>query len=337
MSATPSAPSHTELLPEKFSPSRLKDFMQCPRLFYYKTILAIPTPPSVATARGTLAHHAFERIFDHERGDRSEDTAVAYVRAAWEMLIHPLRPRGEVTPGTPEWRLRTANGCFAEDHEDGALSARRLLDDAEGYRQLVTSPEETEELLTSTEACVRGWYAMENPEKFDPAERELHLLAKLGGATVHGFIDRLDRVTAADGSERWYVSDYKSGKPPSPRFADEAFFQLAVYALLVEAKFKVRPHQLRLIYVREARPDAVLTVKVDDALVNKTRAKLRSALKGMRSCAERAEWPPRKQVLCDWCFFQPVCPAFNRQLDGLLPEEISLRLYGRPDGSEPHD
>jgi putative RecB family exonuclease len=319
-----------ELLPEKISPSRLKDFMQCPRLFYYKTILGIATPQTEATARGTLAHHAFERIFDHPRGERGVNVALSYVAPAWEMMTDPLRSRADVEPDSPQWRLREANQCFLEDHEADSTGAQRLLRDAEQYRALLTTEADVTTFLESTENCVRNWYAMENPDKFDPAERELYVAAKIAGANVHGFIDRLDRIPAADGQERWYISDYKTGKPPSPRFQEEAFFQLAIYALLIEAKFKVRPHQLRLIYVREGRKDAVLTVMVDDKLLSRTKEKLRSAVKGMRSCAERADWSPRKQVLCDWCFFKDVCPAFNRELEGLLPEEVSLRLYGTP-------
>lgn len=211
-------------LPSKISPSRAKDFMQCPKLFYYKTILGLKTPNTVHTARGTLAHSAFEMIFDHPKGDRTPENAVAYVRPAWRAMLNPLPDRSEVEPGSPEDRLRIAYKSYRDLTEEGSWAEGKLLADAADYNDLCkrdaiasqstsepkTAEELEEELLTSAELMVTNWFDMENPEKFDPTARELHVQATALGVTMHGYIDRLDRVVMPDGSTKVFISDYKA-------------------------------------------------------------------------------------------------------------------------------
>jgi RecB family exonuclease len=75
-----------QTLPERLSPSRLSDFKQCPAKFFYGSIVKLRSPATEATTVGTLAHEAFEKIFDHPRDERTEENAVPYVRPAWEAL-----------------------------------------------------------------------------------------------------------------------------------------------------------------------------------------------------------------------------------------------------------
>lgn len=190
------------------SPSRAKDFLQCPRLFFYKTILGLKTPPSEATLRGTLAHYAFERIFDHPVGERGPEVALGYADAAWSVVTEPLRERASVEAGSFEDRLRLAEGRYRDLHAPGSPGEKRLLDEAAAALELVPA-ERVESFLETVRGVVRGWYAMENPEKFTPTERELYVRARIGSATVHGFIDRFDSVPTKEGTVRNYVSDYK--------------------------------------------------------------------------------------------------------------------------------
>jgi len=312
-------------LPSRLSPSRIKDFVQCPKLFQFKA-MGLSTPPTQATAKGTLAHHVFERIFDHTRGERSKDVALQYLRPAWEMMLEPLRSRAEVSDPA-EIRLRDAARFWREEHEAGSVSEARLLREAADYREIVPGDAE-EAFLKETEDCVLGWFRMENPDKFDPMEREFYVAAELAGVNVHGYIDRLDRIETANGP-RYYISDYKTGRPPGERFQEEAFFQLAVYALLVEKQLGVRPFQLRLIYVREGRPDAVLTRPASPSLLTATNKKIAAVWRDIQRAAETDTWEPRKQTLCGWCFFQSVCPAYDPAAEGLTVEELAARTGAR--------
>lgn len=313
--------------PERLSPSRAKDYMQCPKLFYFKTVLGIREPGTEATLRGTIAHAAFERIFDHEPGNRGVEQILPYVEPALAMLLEPLVPREQVTEGTPQWRLRAAEQRFREDHAPGSRSEQRLLREADEVRSILDELDE-EAFLETVRQVVRGWYGMESPHKFTPDARELHVAAKIAGVTVHGFIDRLDKITGADGIERVYVTDYKTGKRVRPKYEDEAFFQLAVYALLLRESAGIDVTQLRLVFTKVGDPSGVVTRTVDQQLLTKTRKQLTAVWNAIGKSYRTDDWPTRRQPLCGWCYFQEVCPEFNPELEGLLPEELERQLAG---------
>ncbi len=146
-------------LPERLSPSRLSDYAQCPRLFFYKTIERRHSPATVATTKGSLAHYAFEHIFDLERDERRAENAVPYVREHWREL--------------------SVKDDYAE-----IMS----LDDAV-----------IENMLVEAEGLVRNWFSVERPHNFDPRGREMWVRGEIEGCALHGVIDRLDVVESSGG------------------------------------------------------------------------------------------------------------------------------------------
>jgi RecB family exonuclease len=148
------------------SPSRAGDFMTCPLLFRFRTIDRLPSPPSSAATRGTLVHAVLERLFDLPAGERTPDAAGLLLQPEWERLVE----------AEPE-----VSGLFADESELAAWlsSARALLD---------------------------GYFALEDPRRYEPAERESYVEVVLdGGLRLRGIVDRLD--VAPDG--RVKVVDYK--------------------------------------------------------------------------------------------------------------------------------
>ena len=147
-----------ERLPERLSPSRIQDFIQCPRLFYYKTICKLRTPNTEATTKGTLAHYAFEHIFDHPRNERTAENAVPYVRQHWE----EIREEESYAP------------------------------------VIAMGEEAVEAMLIETERMVRAWFDIETPANFDPEGRERWVRGELHEFGLHGIIDRLDKVVVGE-------------------------------------------------------------------------------------------------------------------------------------------
>ena len=316
---------YKDRLPSKLSPSRAKDYQQCPKLFYYKTILGLPTPPTEATARGTVAHHAFEHIFDHPKGERSAEVGLSYILPAWNVMTNPLVDRSSVTVGSPEYVIREKETSFRDLHAEGSESELKLINSALDYISIIPLGSDVEEnFINSIENAVKGWFLMENPDKFNPTFREKYVNTSIGKAQVHGYIDRIDETEDSTGKKVW-ISDYKTGKVPNEKYLDDAFFQLAIYALLVQATTGETPYMLRLIYVNEARSDAILVKKVDDKLLKSTRLKINSTWDAIQKSAKTDSWQPKKQVLCGWCHFKNICPVFNDGVEELLPEEIQFR------------
>jgi putative RecB family exonuclease len=68
---------------ENLSPSRAGDFKTCPQLFKFRAIDRIPEPPSIYQARGTTAHLALQRLFDHDTAERTPDRLYDLFREAW--------------------------------------------------------------------------------------------------------------------------------------------------------------------------------------------------------------------------------------------------------------
>lgn len=68
---------------ETLSPSRAGDFKTCPQLFKFRAIDHIPEPTSVYQARGTTAHLALQRLFDHPIDERTPDLLFDLFREAW--------------------------------------------------------------------------------------------------------------------------------------------------------------------------------------------------------------------------------------------------------------
>lgn len=301
-------------LPERLSPSRVKDYMQCPKLFYFKSVLGISTPATSATLRGNLAHTAFELVFDRPRGERGPEHALAYATAALEVELDPFGVAHDDEYRAPVIR---SYGLDSELDEESKSS----WEERSAAAIEIVGSEGLEKFKDDLHATVRGWYGLETPGRFDPEARELHVMAEMFGVTVHGYIDRLDTIKTSSGEQR-FVSDYKTGRMPSPRFEDEAFFQLQVYALLLARSSGVKVDVLRLLYTSEGSQKGVLSRRVDEEMLSVTEAKLKAVWKGMRGNAATGVWPTRRQRLCDWCHFKPVCPEFSPELEGLLPEEI---------------
>ena len=117
------------------SPSRAADFMTCPLLYRFRVIDRLPEPPTQATARGTLVHAALERLFDLPAAGRTPAAARALLATEWDRLA-------------------------AEEPDLAALFDNEA--ERSGW-------------LASSTAIVDGYFALEDPRRLEPAEREAYV------------------------------------------------------------------------------------------------------------------------------------------------------------------
>lgn len=135
------------------SPSRAKDFMQCPLLFRFRTIDRLPEPPSQAAVKGSLVHAVLERLFDLPARERTEPSAQGLLAPQWARL---REERPEVL------------GMF-------------------------TGPEDLEGWLAQARSLLSQYFRMENPQRLEPRERELLVETELAsGVLLRGYVDRVD-------------------------------------------------------------------------------------------------------------------------------------------------
>jgi putative RecB family exonuclease len=247
------------------SPSRAADFKTCPLLYRFRAIDRIPEPPTPDQARGTLVHAVLERLFDVPAGERTRETANGLVAPQWD-------------------RLREEQPLLAEMFGEAGTPG---------------------EFLSSATDLLGGYFAVEDPQRLEPAERECLVEAVVDDQLlIRGYIDRLDVSPAGD----LRVVDYKTGGAPREAFEARALFQLKFYALVLWRTRGVVPRSLRLLYLKDAEacdytPDAEELVRFERNLV--------ALWQAIDKATQDRDFRPKPSRLCDWCSHKSLCPSYG--------------------------
>jgi putative RecB family exonuclease len=263
------------------SPSRAADFMQCPLLYRFRVVDRLPETPSAAAARGTVVHAVLERLFDLPAGERTLAAARGLLRPQWQALVE-REPALAVL--FPEGAGEGGSECAGDGESGGSALA---------------------EWLRSADRLVERWFALEDPTRLEPAERELYVETTLeDGLVLRGYVDRLD--VAPTGELR--VVDYKTGRAPSELFEAKALFQMRFYALVLWRTRGVVPRLLQLVYLGDGQ---VLRHAPDEAELRATERKVRALWAAIEHAAATGDWRPSTSRLCEWCDHRALCPAFG--------------------------
>ena len=169
-----------------------------------------------------------------------------------------------------------------------------------------------------------NYLTLENPVAVTPLGKELDMTEKVGEIVIRGILDRLDE--RPDG--QLMIVDYKTGRAPPERYALPAFFALKIYALLVRRRFGRTPAELRLMYLGNS---TVYSIGVDDRVLDGMERQLAALAEAIERAIERDHFPPRPSVLCKWCSFQQICPAFGDMQDdepSRRPPPVPVALAG---------
>ena len=234
--------------PKALSPSAIMEFRACPQSYMFQYLFGIRQGTNEALARGTFCHSALEQVFDLGPADRTLDNLHNLFRKAWaeKRLSDEYGPLFDVAVGGDEG-----------DDKDEQHQTRNV--DAEiawGKSAL---------------ALLDNYYHLEDPRTVpvpNPLAREIwvssHLSADNGDTfLVRGIVDRVDLIKGP----YLRIVDYKTGKHPdfkynqvtNERIANENFFQLKIYALLLREMMK-------------KQADADAADAVDDAAANSSGA-----------------------------------------------------------------
>lgn len=173
----------------------------------------------------------------------------------------------------------------------------------EEYRDLFDTPEEETAWGLESMQLLANYFAIEDPRRIDPYQRELDMTEDLDGIVIRGILDRIDR----DADGRLVITDYKTGKAPPERFALPAFFALKIYALLIRRRFDETPKEIRLLYLNGP---TLYRLGIDDRQLDGMDSQLRALWNAIDRAMTTNRYPPKPGKLCDWCSFQDICPAF---------------------------
>jgi putative RecB family exonuclease len=268
------------------SPSRAADFRTCPLMYRLRTIDRLPEAPSPDAVRGTVVHKVLEDLFDLPAAERTPERADTMVQDAW----------GFVLDAEPE-----VASLFTGD-----------------------GPEITA-WLASCRDSLRAYFALEDPRRLEPAERELYVETLLDSRLLlRGFVDRID--IAPDGAIR--VVDYKTGRSPGVGFESKALFQMRFYALVIWRTRGVVPSLLRLVYLGDGQ---MVSYEPDKADLLATERLVEAIWRAIEQARESGEWLPSPSWACGWCSFQDHCPTFGNEPPP-LPEPDRAEHVGQVGG-----
>ncbi|WP_373873261.1 RecB family exonuclease [Actinoplanes derwentensis] len=184
--------------------------------------------------------------------------------------------------------------------------------DATGQATLIDIPDGEAEaariaaFLTSARDLLGGYFAVEDPRRLEPAERETLISTMIGDGELllRGYIDRLDISPAGD----LRVVDYKTGGAPREAFEGRALFQLKFYALVLWRTRGVVPRALRLLYLKDAE---ALDYSPDQGELERFERTLLALSQAIERAKQNEDFRPKPSRLCGWCSHQSRCPEFG--------------------------
>lgn len=160
------------------------------------------------------------------------------------------------------------------------------------------------------ERCLENHYGDHYPFDTDETlgleERIVFDLDDEGRYGIQGFVDRI--VRAPDGATE--IHDYKTGEyVPSQKKLDEDR-QLALYQIGIGDRYGAdRP--VRLVWKYLSRPITRVSTRTPEQLD----ALKQDTLAQIEKIEAADQYPARKNNLCRWCTYKPLCPAFGADED----------------------
>lgn len=165
------------------------------------------------------------------------------------------------------------------------------------------------------------YLTMEDPTAVREIGLELRLEAEIDGLRLRGIIDRLELDPAGE----LIVTDYKTGRAPSPMFENKSLGGVQFYALLCEQVLGRRPAAVRLMYLKTGE---TITATPSDGSIKYLVTRTRAVWQAVERACSNGDFRPRKGPLCNWCAFQRWCPEFGG--DPSLAATEAVAAVARP-------
>ena len=155
--------------------------------------------------------------------------------------------------------------------------------------------------------CMTNLWIIEDPQQTELSGMEHEVLANIDGVELKGYIDRF--IIGDDGNV--IISDYKTGAIPNPRFKseDDKFFQLLVYALMLQEADQEETSKLQLLYLKHSANHEMTVTPVRLAVARGVIVETKELID--KAC-ETGEFACNTSKLCDWCFHKSYCPAHTK-------------------------
>ena len=231
-------------------------------------------------------------------------TRGSLVHRALELLF--LSPAADRTPQALDVAVEAAIAEYRTDPD---------------FTLLDLTPEQTAKFDAECRELATNYLEMEDPTQVREIGLELRLEAAVGELTLRGIIDRLE--LDADGG--LVVTDYKTGRAPSPNWERKSLSGLNFYSFLCESLFDRRPAAIRLMYLSSKE---TITATPSEQSTKFLTTRTNAVWKAVATACERDDFRARQGPLCNYCSYQQWCPEFGGTPE-LAASEAPVVL-GRP-------
>ena len=250
-------------LPDKFSFSQLAAYETCPLQYKYAFVLKIPAPddkPSLTFGR--VMHNVF---CDFLKPLISGPQASLFV---------------DQKNNETQFSLEQLKNILAVRWQD------------EGYQNAKQALEYKRKAEQSLQYFYEAFFVNGNlPE---PVFLEKNFSFKIGGETLKGAIDRVDRVEGG-----FEVIDYKTGAPKEKLdWQDKR--QLILYQLFLEEVLQMKVLSLKYYYVENA---SILEFLPTEKEKDKLKAEVIKQITAIKS----RNFSPKPSMMCQFCDFNKIC------------------------------
>lgn len=184
---------------------------------------------------------------------------------------------------------------------EAALAEYRTHPD---FTQLGLDADQTAQFDRECRELCANYLRLEDPRTIREIGLELRLEAPVGDLTLRGIIDRLE----LDADGELVVTDYKTGRAPSPNFERKSLSGVHFYSFLCESVFGRRPAAIRLMYLKSGE---IITARPTEQSTKFMTTRTNAVWKAVATACERDDFRPRQTALCTWCSYQRWCPEFG--------------------------
>jgi putative RecB family exonuclease len=172
------------------------------------------------------------------------------------------------------------------------------------FTHLQLGADEARRFFAECREIAANYLTMEDPRTVKAVGLELRLEAPVGDIALRGIIDRLDLLP--DG--RLVVTDYKTGRAPSPNFEKKSLSGVHFYAFLCESVLGVIPAAVRLMYLRSGE---IITATPSAQSTRFMTTRTTAVWKAVATACERDDFRARPSTLCNYCAYQRWCPEYG--------------------------
>lgn len=139
-------------------------------------------------------------------------------------------------------------------------------------------------------------------------EKEIRIrLDENGNYMIRGFIDRLAKNPETGELE---IHDYKTGNSLPSQEKIDTDRQLALYALAIKELFG-HENEVCLVWHYLAHDKKICSRRTNQQLQELKH----NTLEQIKKIESATEFPHNKGILCDWCEYKQMCPAWNTSED----------------------